>query len=111
MKTAYHVKITTQAQAQLWEIARYIREELKAPDAALRLMDALETSMASLARFPHSVALTDEEPWRGYGIHRMPVKHFLVYFWIDEDTGKVQVTAIVYGKRDQMRQLSQMDME
>ena len=36
---------------------------------------------------------------------------FLVYFWIDEDNMRVQVTAVIYGKRDQLRQLSQMDME
>lgn len=45
------------------------------------------------------------------GIHRLPVKNFLVYFWIDENNMRVQITAIIYEKRDQLRQLSQMDME
>ncbi len=40
----------------------------------------------------------------------MPVKNYLVYFWIDEETRSVQVTAVVYGRRDQRRQLSQMDL-
>ncbi len=44
-------------------------------------------------------------------IHRLPVKNFLVYFWIDEDKMKVQITAVIYGKRDQLRQLSQIEME
>ncbi len=39
------------------------------------------------------------------------VKNFLVYFWIDEEKGKVQVTAIIYGRRDQTKQLSQIEME
>ena len=57
------------------------------------------------------IALTEEEPWHNYGIRKMPVKNFLVYFWLDEDHLIVQVTAVVYGKRDLIRQLSQMDME
>ena len=60
---------------------------------------------------PRSVALTEEEPWHSYGIHKLPVKNFLVYFWIDEAARKVQVTAVIYGRRDQVRQLSEMSME
>ncbi|WP_042356936.1 type II toxin-antitoxin system RelE/ParE family toxin [Bacillus rubiinfantis] len=111
MAETYAVKITTQAEEQMQEITRYIASELKAPDAALRLLDALEDAISSLSDFPQRVALTEEEPWHSYGIRKMPVKNFLVYFWIDEDHLKVQVTAVVYGKRDQIRQLSQMDME
>lgn len=111
MANTYQVKVTSQAQEQMWEIAHYIATELVAPDAALRLLNALEDAISSLAQLPNRIALTEEEPWHSYGIHKMPVKNFLVYFWIDEDTHKVQVTAVVYGRRDQMQQLSQMDME
>ena len=111
MDKTYNVKITSQAESQIQEIIHYIAHELKAPQAALHLLDALENSFASLAHFPHRVALMDEEPWRTKGIHRLPVKNFLIYFWIDENNTKVQITAVIYGKRDQVRQLSQMDME
>lgn len=111
MDKTYNVKITSQAESEIQEIIHYITHELKAPEAALHLLDALEDSFTSLSRFPQRVALIDEEPWHTKGIHRLPVKNFLVYFWIDEDNMKVQITAVIYGKRDQLRQLSQMDME
>lgn len=111
MDKTYNVKITSQAESDMQEIIYYITHELKAPEAALHLLDALEDSFSSLEHFPQRVALIDEEPWRTKGIHRLPVKNFLVYFWIDEDNMKVQITAVIYGKRDQLRQLSQMDME
>ena len=103
MDKTYVVKITSQAEAQMQEIIHYITNELKAPDAALHLLDTLENSQR--------VALVEEEPWRNNGIHRLPVKNFLVYFWIDEDNMNVQVTAVIYEKRNQLHQLSQMDME
>lgn len=107
----YIVKITTQAEEQLQAIVKYIASELKTPKAALRLLDEIESATSSLSQFPQRVALTEEEPWRSLGIHKMPVKNFLVYFWIDEENIKVQVTAVIYGRRDQIKQLSQMDME
>lgn len=50
--------------------------------------------------------MTEEEPWHSYNVHKMTVKNFLVYFWIDEDARKVQVIAVIYNKRDQIDQLT-----
>lgn len=107
----YIVKTTSQAEKEIQEIIHYITYELKAPEAALHLLDTFEEAFTSLAHFPQRVALIDMEPWHTKGIHRLPVKNFLVYFWIDEDNMKVQITAVIYRKRDQLRQLSQMDMK
>ena len=111
MDKTYIVKATSQAEEQIQEIIHYIASELKAPEAALHLMDTFEDTFISLAHFPQRAALITEDPWHTKGIHRLPVKNFLVYFWIDEDYMKVQITAVIYGKRDQLRQLSQMEME
>lgn len=107
----YTVKITSQAEEQIQEIIHYIVNELNAPDAALRLLDTLEKSFASLTSFPQRIALTNEEPWRSNGIHRLPIKNFLVYFWINEQKKLVQITAVIYAKCNQIHQLSQMDWE
>ena len=111
MDKTYTVKLTSQAKEQIQEIVHYITHELKAPDSALHMLDVLEDSFTSLAHFPQRIALTNEEPWRTNGIRRLPLKNFLVYFWIDENKMTVQITAVIYSKRDQLRQLSQMDME
>lgn len=107
----YIVKITSQAEEQIQEIIHYITWELKAPDAALHLLDTLEDSFTSLAHFPQRIALIDEEPWHTNGIHRLPVKNFLVYFWIDDNNLIVQIIAVIYAKLDQLSLLSQLSME
>lgn len=84
------VKITSQAEEQIQEIIHYIAHELKAPDAALHLLGILEDTFALSTDFPQRVVLVDEVTWRGNGIHRLPVKNFLVYFF--EWGG-------IYGKR------------
>ena len=97
----YEVKITEPAQRQLQEIVRYIAEDLQEKRTALRMLDTLEKEILSLSALPNRVALTEEEPWHSAGIRKMLVKNYLVYFWVNEEQKQVQITAVVYGRRDQ----------
>lgn len=106
----YHVKITTQAKEQLREIRDYIVHELLAPEAAKNMLMLLGAEMASLANMPKRIKLVDEEPWRSEGVRVKAVKNYLVYFWINEPEMIVQVFAVIYAKRDQIKILSQLDM-
>ena len=76
----------------------------------MKMLDTLQEEIASLDQFPNRIPLTEEEPWRSQGIHRFPVKNYLVYFWVDEETKKVQIIGAVYGRKDQRHQLSNLDM-
>lgn len=110
MPEKYTVKIAHSAEEQLREITDYIRFTLQAPDTAMKILDILAEEIFSLNQFPNRVLLTDEEPWRSQGIRKLLVKNFLVYFWVDEEAKKVQVIGIVYARRDQRHQLSNLDM-
>lgn len=108
MEDAYIMKVTTQAEEQMREIAYHITLELKNPEAALNLLEVLERAIMSLGNMPQRIPLTEEQPWRSQGIHRMVVGSYLAYFWIDECNKIVQVIAIVYEKRDQRKQLARI---
>ena len=108
MKIEYEVKITPYALQQMQEIIHYISATLQSPKYAVRWLDTIKAELASLSSMPARIPLTEEEPWHSQGIHKMVVKNFLVYFWIDTDNLRVWVTAVVYGRRNQMQQLEQM---
>ena len=108
MPERYTVKITSQAQEQLREIVSNIRFTLQSPGTALKMLDTLEEEFASLDQFPNRVPLTEEEPWHSQGIHKRSVKNYLVYFWINEDAKTVQVIGVIYGRRDQWYELSNL---
>ena len=93
------------------EIVRYISVTLQSSDSAVKWLGTIKKEVASLASMPARIPLTEEEPWHSQGIHKMVVKNFLVYFWIDDDGSCVWVTAVVYGRRNQRKQLEDMDME
>ena len=107
----YTIRITRQAREQLRGIKKYIAEVLLAPDAARNTVAAIKKEIKSLDKMSDRIKLTEEEPWRSEGVHRMRVKNYYVYFWIDEENSKVQVTAVIYVARDQAVQLELMEME
>ena len=107
----YEVKITEPAQRQLQEIIRYIAGDLQEKRTAIRMLDTLEKEILSLSTLPNRVALTEEEPWHSAGIRKLSVKNYLVYFWVNEERKKVQITAVVYGRPDQRTALQNMKYE
>ena len=106
----YEVRVTRLALEQMKEIVHYISNDLMALDAADNLLDKMKAEITKLSSFPKKHALIDEEPWRTEGVREIVVKNFLIYYWVDENN-RVQVTAVIYSRRDQIRQLSNMDME
>ena len=104
----YKVKLTNYAIAQLREIDRYIAQSLLSPEVASRWMQRLKTELASLDTMPNRYPLTEEEPWRTEGIHKMVVRNFLVYYWVEEEQKTVWIAAVVYGRRDQTLELRKL---
>lgn len=107
----YQVKMTDHATEQMVEAVSYISKMLLVPDVALRWSERIQAEIASLSKMPGRYPLTPEEPWRSEGVHKMPVENFLVYYWINETERIVWVTAIVYGRRDQLNMLRNMPIK
>ena len=111
MSKQYKVRVTRYAYNQMKEIRQYIAEELFAPEAAKNLLIAIREAIGSLQSMPSRHRPVEEEPWRTEGVRRLTVKNFYVYYWTDEENEQVHVTAVVYGRRDQIKQLEDMDSE
>lgn len=107
----YTVRITRQAREQLRELRRYIESNLLAPADARHTVRALRAEMDSLRDMPYRIKPVDEEPWHSEGVRKTRVGNYYVYFWIDEAAKRVQITAVVYVRRDQEKILQQMEMD
>lgn len=105
----YKVKISPFAISQLEETVKYISEVLLSPETAIKWLNVLEKEIASLSLMPNRYPLTEDEPWKTNGIRKMLVKGFVVYYWINEEKNVVTVTAVIYGKRDQISALKEVD--
>jgi toxin ParE1/3/4 len=104
----YSVKLTPHAIVQIQETIAYISKVLLVPETARAWSDYLQKEIAGLSTMPARFSAVDEEPWRSRGYRKMLVKNFIVYYYADDETKTVWVTAVVYGRRDQLNVLKDM---
>lgn len=111
MEKQYRVNITHDAYRQMETIRDYIAYELMSPKAAKNLLATFRKEILLLQWTPGMYSLVEKANFRKKGVRRFPVKNFLVYYWIDEDNKLVNVIAVIYARRDQLKQLENLDLE
>ncbi len=88
------------ARQDITEIVLYISGQLKAPQAAVQLLDAIDHSISLLAEFPYSHKLfhpirpLDEE------YRMLPVKNYVVFFVVREQPKIIEIQRILYSRMD-----------
>ena len=107
----YKVRITRQAKNHLQNIRDYIATNFCEPGTAKKMVQLLRKEIMSLSNMPQRIKVIDEEPWHSYGFRKIKVKNYYVYFWINEEKQQVQIIAVIYVKRDQVKQLEKMILE
>ena len=103
MKIAY----TYSAQQDLREIYEYIAFSLLAPDTARSLTGSIMQDIRTLEDFPESNPLYKDEPWCSQGVRFLPVKNYLVFYTVNNETETVSIARILYGGRDISKQLEE----
>lgn len=111
MERQYDIHITLHAEQAMREIASYIAVDLQVPETAMQMLRTFQVEIAKLKMMPQRIPMTPEEPWHSVGIRRMLVKNYNIYFWIDDEKSIVQITDVIYGRRNQPKQLMDMPME
>lgn len=99
MKT-YDIVISNQAKIDLNGIDDYISNELLAPQSALKVIREVEARIKSLEILPARFHRYKEEPWFSRGVRVTRVRHYMVFFYVDEDKGEVIILHILYSRRD-----------
>jgi toxin ParE1/3/4 len=94
----HKLKYLPLAQKDLRDITSYIAGKLKAPKAAMELIDDLDNSICRLQQFPYSCKVYQPiEPLEAeYRI--LPVKNYLVFYVATEH--EVEIHRVVYAKMD-----------
>ena len=94
----YHLRYLQIFEQDLINTASYITNVLKNKDAALRLVDDVETAI--LERLNNPVAF---EPYvsakkRDYPYYRIYVRNYVIYYVVSDDV--MEVRRFLYGARD-----------
>ncbi len=103
MKIVY----TFQAQQDLKNIYEYIAYSLLVPDTARNMYQQIIQNARSLENMPERNPLYKEEPWHSQGVRFIPVKNYLLFYTVNNETNTVSIARILYGGMDINRQLEE----
>lgn len=107
----YQVIITSDAEDDIVQLRNYIADVLGAPNTAAAYLRAVRREIGALSEMPARYRPMDEEPWHSRGVRRVLVKNSFVYYRIDEAAKTVYILNVIYARRDQLRALSQMNID
>jgi len=93
----YKVTLEKPARSDLRGIHSYIKNKLKAPEAARRIYQAIKAQVKTLDQNPLRCKLIDEEPFRSKGVRPLYVENFTAFFVVDEANKKVHILRILYS--------------
>lgn len=57
---------------------------------------------------PHKIKCIDEKPWGDFGIRKIRVKNYYIYFLINQAKSEVQIISVIYVKRNQEKELEDL---
>ena len=98
---------TFQARQDLKNIYEYIANSLHAPDTARNMYWQIIQSARSLESMPERNLLYKEEPWHSQGVRFIPVKQYLLFYTVNNETHTVSIVRILYGGMDINHQLEE----
>ena len=96
----YHIDITKPAENDMIEAAKYIADQLLSPPAAGRLLDDAEAAINSLSEMPHRHGLVGDEVLSRQGLRFIPIKKYLAFYTVREESKSVVIQRFLYGRRD-----------
>ena len=96
----YNVIVSKPARADIINIGRYIAKQLHAPQSSANLVSDIHKSIADLKHMPKKYALVSDKRLAMFGIRSIPVKNYLVFYFVDDEAKTVNVIRILYGKRE-----------
>lgn len=100
MMSRYDIHITEPAENELYEIKRYIEEELLEPGIARKMVNKIAISINTLEEMPFRNSLVADERLAKQRIRKTMVDNYVVFYCFDDKYKIVTIIRILYGKRD-----------
>ena len=96
----YKTITTEPAEQDIRQAAWYIARELQNLTAANRLLDDIESAVASLKEMPKVHALVKNEELANSGFRSLPVSKYLIFYIVRDNKKSVMIERFLHSRRD-----------
>lgn len=96
----FDVRISERADSDIRAALLYISKELRNPQAALDLADALTDEIASLKYMPERYPLLPDSYLASLGYRKTSVNNRLIFYTVDAEHRIVNIARVLYSRRN-----------
>ena len=96
----YTIHITHKGEQDIIEAADHIEFTLLNPAAADSLLDTIEAEIGNLSFMPEKHQIIDDPVLKEWKIRMIPVKNYLAFYVIDDNSHTVHIVRFLYGRRN-----------
>ena len=99
----YKIRILPLFEEDLNDAVDYISQKLKNPDAALRLIDSVQSAIEKRALQPEAFEPFRSVKERHYPYYRIYVKNYIVFYVVIDDV--MEVRRLLYNRKNYKKTL------
>lgn len=101
----YTLIVSESARIDSRNIYEYIEKELQVPQTAKKVIRQLLAKIENLKSMPRIYKKYPHEPLKTKEIRYIPVKNYIIFYKIFEETKTVVISRIIYGGREIKNQM------
>lgn len=99
-KEIYEIEFTEDCRDEINEIYEYISEKLVAENSAKKLMRKMRDAVMDLSETPNLYMKIEKKDRNKREFRRMVIDNFVVLYTVDENSKKVYIAHMYYGRRN-----------
>ena len=99
-KEIYEIEFTEDCRDEINEIYEYISEKLVAENSAKKLMRKMRDAVMDLSETPNLYMKIGKKDRNKREFRRMVIDNFVVLYTVDENSKKVYIAHMHYGRRN-----------
>lgn len=96
----YDAYFLPEAHEDLYQIIRYIAQELNNPNAAKKLHGEMIDAIHRVQTFPLSAPPSRYAQLAEYGIRQLQVKNYSIMYYVDDPMRSIVIVYVKYSKQD-----------
>ena len=96
----YIIELSKNARNDLLDIAKYIKYNLEEPNIARKIIKKIENSIYKLEDNPYICSIINDKYLREKELRKLIVGNYIVFYRIIDNTFKIQIVRVLYGRRN-----------
>lgn len=101
----YSIQFSKEARNDLIEIYSYIKNELKEPNIANKLLNKIKKEIYKLENYSKIYSVIDDNYLRRQDIRKIKISNYLVFYCINDENKIISILRVLYARRNWLKLL------